>query len=484
MNVLNGLLDVVNPNRVISLFGETYNVSMNWIGNLIRARVSGVGIVGVGIILFSIILKLVVLPFDIFQRINMSKQNAKMRQNQEKLQKLQKQYANDKAKYNQKMMEMYKENGINVFSSCLPAILSIVIFIIAINAFNSYSQYANLSAYNKMVKAYNAEITAHTATVDDDVSLITSNGKNYILVEDLDGETSGKFIYYTVEAADFNSENFTVDSAKEYVSSFSQQDKQHYVNVEQLKAFDKNAETYANDLLTKEGVEGELSEDEAYTRYVKNLAQKAVKTAYTTSIYKDTKFLWIKNIWKTDASYKHPISKYSEFKSELQDRKTKLEVPGTNVKFSKINDYTNAYDETSYDDVTALLKSEKKAANGYYIMIALSIGTILLQQFISLRSQKDQQKYSSVDGTGALNQKTMMIMMTVMFGVFSFLYSAAFSIYMVMSNLLSLLTTILIGKIVEKKIEREEELAIQNRYNNRFPGRKQTGKTDGSKNKR
>ena len=140
MNFLNTLLNNVNPDRAVSFFGKTYNVSLNWIGELIRTLVNWIGIVGIGIILFSVLLKLVVLPFDIFQRINMSKQNAKMKQNQEKLQKLQKQYANDKAMYNQKMMEMYKENGINVFSSCLPAILSIVIFIIAINAFTAYSQ--------------------------------------------------------------------------------------------------------------------------------------------------------------------------------------------------------------------------------------------------------------------------------------------------------------------------------------------------------
>ena len=85
MNLVNGLFNYVNPDAAVSFFGETFNVSMNWIGDLIRALVKGVGIVGVGIILFSIILKLVVLPFDVFQRINMSKQNAKMKQNQEKL---------------------------------------------------------------------------------------------------------------------------------------------------------------------------------------------------------------------------------------------------------------------------------------------------------------------------------------------------------------------------------------------------------------
>ena len=121
----------------IDALGKTSMVSLGWLSRVIRSIIESVGSVGVGIILFSLILKAIVLPFDVYQRISMSKQNAKMKENKDKMEKLQKQYANDKAAYNQKLMEMYKENGISMFSSCLPAILSIVIFFVAINAFNS-----------------------------------------------------------------------------------------------------------------------------------------------------------------------------------------------------------------------------------------------------------------------------------------------------------------------------------------------------------
>ena len=110
-------------------YGQTYDVSLNWIGKIIEWLVSGIGIVGVGIVVFSLILKCIVLPFDVFQRIGMRKQNNKMQENQDKMQRLQKQYANDKEKYNQKVMEMCKENGISMFSSCLPMILSMIVFI-------------------------------------------------------------------------------------------------------------------------------------------------------------------------------------------------------------------------------------------------------------------------------------------------------------------------------------------------------------------
>ena len=50
----------------LPLYGQTFDVSLNWIGNLIRVLISGVGVVGVGVILFSLILKGITLPDFVF----------------------------------------------------------------------------------------------------------------------------------------------------------------------------------------------------------------------------------------------------------------------------------------------------------------------------------------------------------------------------------------------------------------------------------
>ena len=105
-------------------------------------------------------------------------------------------------------------------------------------------------------------------------------------------------------------------------------------------------------------------------------------------------------------------------------------------------------------------------------LVVLSIGTILLQQFVTLRSQKAQNKYSSVDGQQATTQKTTMIIMTVMFGIFAFMYSAAFSIYMVISNVFSLLSTMVINKIVDVTMSKKEAKAMQAKLNRTAPGKK------------
>ena len=174
--------------RAIPVFGQTFDVSLGWIGFLVSLIITGIGVVGVGVIVFSLILKIIVLPFDIYQRIAMRKQNIKMEEQKERMEKLQKQYANDQNMYNQKVMEMYKENGISMFSSCLPMILSILIFMGAIGGFNEYSQYSAIQNYNLMVNAYNQSIESYcpdlqtaTLTFETEGKILVSGGaEDYI----------------------------------------------------------------------------------------------------------------------------------------------------------------------------------------------------------------------------------------------------------------------------------------------------------------
>ena len=130
-------------------------------------------------------------------------------------------------------------------------------------------------------------------------------------------------------------------------------------------------------------------------------------------------------------------------------------VAGEKVALAELN--TSVYGADASNHITAKLDAQKKQANGYFVLIVLSIGTILLQQVVTMRSQKEQQKYSSVDGQGASQQKMMLVIMTVMFGVFSFMYSAAFSIYMIMSNVLSLLSTVIINFFVDRNKNKKEQ---------------------------
>jgi membrane protein insertase Oxa1/YidC/SpoIIIJ len=201
-------------------------------------------------------------------------------------------------------------------------------------------------------------------------------------------------------------------------------------------------------------------------------AQAAVATAYEGDIKNDTSFLWIQNIWATDAAYKHPILSYNDFKNEMG-----RESFWVNNEKKGFNDLGITYTEDTYNLITAKLDYAKSAPNGFFVLIVLSIGTILLQQWLSMRSQKEQQQFGSVDGQGASQQKMTMIIMTIMFAVFSFMYSSAFSIYMIMSNVLSLVSMLIINKIVDVAEAKKAEKELKEKYEKRFH-KKSESKTD------
>ena len=85
---------------------------------------------GLAMVIFTILIRLVLTPLDFKSRAGMRK-TAKI---QPKMAELQKKYANDKEKLNQKTAELYKKEGVNPMSSCLPLLLTWPILIIVFSA--------------------------------------------------------------------------------------------------------------------------------------------------------------------------------------------------------------------------------------------------------------------------------------------------------------------------------------------------------------
>ena len=449
-------------------FGQTYDISLGWIGAIIQWLVAGIGIVGVGIIVFSLILKLIVLPFDVYQRITMRKQNNKMKENQERMEKLQKQYANDKEKYNQKVMEMYKENGISMFSSCLPMILSMIVFIAAIGGFNAYSKYANIQNYNHFVQAYNQTIEGFAPEFNADTVSYDAATQKVIVRE------AGNPVYMEVPV-NFDASTATDAELIAYVESVqAYTEKDANLNLVRASYIVDEATFFAQNTQYTSGTETENTA--TITNHYYEYAREAVREEYEAHSQERVGFLWVKNVWNVDASYEHPITEYSKLMVPVKNlftAESAFDVNGQKVSFNDMTKYNmSPYSADGYEEVTKNLTHGKESANGYFILIALSIGTILLQQFISMRSQKEQNQFSSVDGQQASTQKTTMIIMTVMFGIFSFMYSAAFSIYMVVSSIFSLLSTMVINKVVDARMSKQEEKAMLAKYTRKLPGQK------------
>ena len=424
---------------------EVSSVNLNWIGQLIRILIEGIGIIGVGIIVFTLILKCIVLPLDIFSRIQGKKQALIMERMRPQMEKLQQQYANDKSMYNQKVMELQKKSGYSMLGSCLPMIVSLVIFIVVFQAFSTYSQYANVKSYNELVRAYNGVVNSYV--IDDSVTDNTLPGYYGFLTpiydekdKDKDGEEK-KIVDYEVDFARFAAHyNFVNESTLSEDDAFLQLAQKYKKNHSEYESAFEDA------AVNMKGADDELTDTACAIRitlvsyYMEEPAALAVKEYYKEH---NNSFLWVRNLWYPDSAFTKELPSFSNFKSSVS-------------KANISSDYA-----PSYAKVTAALGAQKNHVNGYFVLIVLSIGLMLLQQFISMRSNKSVNDLSTVDGTGARTNKMMMVMMPLIYGVFAFMYSASFSIYMITNTVFGILTTLLINKLVDvwfKKKEAEGKL--------------------------
>ena len=251
MNVFNNIL------ASISFFSEDglNNVPITGITKLVKILIETFsigGLIAVGIILFTLVLKVLPLPLDIYSRAATKKNALKMEKMRPQLEKLQKQYANNKQLYTQKMMALYKKEGYSTFAACLPTLFTLVFFIIVITAFNKYSTYANLNTFNEMAKAYNAGIVEQVNETDD-LEIVLND-------EVITGYKAGATV------------RFKTDST--------------------LTDDEKNA----------------LSE-----KIVKTAQDKAADCYFEES--KKMKFIWVKNIWIPDLPWKKAFVSESDYNS-------------------------------------------------------------------------------------------------------------------------------------------------------------------------
>lgn len=586
----NLLLSGVGVNLIGSL-GSLPNVKYAWLLQIIESLINAVVDVGVGIIVFTIILKLITLPLDIFSRASMKKNALKMEMMRDDLEKLQKQYANNKQLYQQKMMALYKKNGYSALMPCLPTIVSLVFFIIVIGAFSSYSRKADFEVFRQMQSAYDQAIVKevdgepvynenYIVRVEDKDSTPDNPKYTYYVNVDEAVKKSSLVSYFDLTGIDYtkvdakaNVNNYVLkanyDSTNGYDNNFinelrkisgkefnvyfvSEGEGKDTVYTGKLNFAHQKIQSELINFAVNDFVEKELSDPEIqdllrkdengkkaldkddsglysiadinvfrarnskievfinentgefdYLAYISNKysdpadgeeagsvkkleiankvfggdvvdfiaesyateniykpARKAAKESYKKHRSSSVVFPWVKNLWVVDSPFKPAIPSYSELKSTLKISERQLS-------------------QKKYDELTADLKEYKQTGfgkgNGLFILVALSIITMLLSTVIMNKTQKTQMELSSVDGANgqaATQQKIMTWIMPIMFGIFAFIYSAGFSIYMVMSSILSTVFTLVINFCVEKAfknkiIKKQAEETSKARYGKR-----------------
>lgn len=423
-----------------------------------------------GVVLFTLILKLITLPFDYASRASMRKNSLKMEQMRPELEKLQKQYADNKDLYNQKMLALYKKNGYSMFGACLPTILTLVIFIVALNGFSAYSRYQNKKYFYDMSLSYNNVIYA---------GLEEDKGETAYIIRDEEGKPVVKLNELYEIITDENTDNDIIKGTnkdgEEFIINVENNGSALFISTENgytvLRAsYQKNEtgikwdveEKFSYDLIEGAILSTTLLTEE--NNYLKDCNGKTYEEAksenaelteeqFINSIRADKSaetfreenenFLWVKNIWVSDSPFKHPVeTDWTKFITEQRYIKDQTDA--------------NNIGQENYDLLISKLDKEKTQANGYFILVALTAGVSLLSQIVIGKSQQAQMELQTVDGQGAQTQKVMKWMMPIMMAIFAFMYTAAFSIYIVLSSLLSLGTTFLINFFVDRKFKKQE----------------------------
>lgn len=93
------------------------------LGYLLEKLYSLIGNYGITLMVITVIIKLLLYPFYKKQIMSM----AGMGQMSGKMKEIQKKYADDKQTRNEKLAELYKEEGVNPMGGCLPMIVQLVV---------------------------------------------------------------------------------------------------------------------------------------------------------------------------------------------------------------------------------------------------------------------------------------------------------------------------------------------------------------------
>lgn len=407
-----------------------------------------IGNYGWRIVLFTVCLKLLLLPLDIYQRFKMRKNQLITERIKPQLEKLQQQYANDTQTLQQKQMQLQRSEGFSYFSSCLPAIVTLVVFFYLFSGLNNISRYMNLKQYVELYDAYTA------------VETVEKDAPYTFEVEGTEETKSYNEVVAEIAALDASKpkeEAYTTDGVLDteaFAAAQTAWGEQHNVRYTALTA--ANLERYNGS-------------EEKGTQGIKQKAQAAVEERYGDV---QESFLWVSNIWSPDVPWRKAILSYKDFKSNIGDyakygkaksklklRKTVVNADGEAVEIKlEQPDFEDMISETRYNTVTEQLRRSKKynPVNGYMILPILSMALSFLSQFIMSKLQKNSGQTAPQGGMGG-SMKFMMFFMPVMMGIFSLMYTAMFTIYIVINSGVTILSNIVMTLAFNGKSKHTEK---------------------------
>jgi len=380
------------------------------VGKLVRWMHSwmGEGNYGWTVVVFTVFLKLITLPLDMWQRIATRKSTLKMQKIQPLMEEIDKRYGANTQRANQEKQKLYKKQGYSMFSTCLPMIVTMVIFFVMFGGLRDYSTYSSVMNFRALSDTY---MESYVEQVEND----TEHSMYW------NGEDGWAGLKSYKEQAGDKTENYAQWGTKllDGISEFKNKYGSEVDAVYREKALDAVSEYY------KHHHEG---------------------------------WLWIENVWQPDTW----VSIMPGYDDNNNGFRTSVDMDafGTDGGVAHYNMIRNA-----------VLKTGGHGGNGTWnglmLLPILSVGLSFLSIFISQlmdkknKKSKDGEPEPKQNAQQAATNKTMMIIMPLMMAFFGFMYTGAFAIYMVCNYLLSIIATVAlrwpVEKIVEKSLARGEK---------------------------
>ena len=413
---------------------------------------------GVTVIVFTIIVRLILSPLDIWQKISQRKQSKAMRRLQPKLAKLQKQYANQPQLLRQKQAELQKQEKLHPFASCLPLIVTMVIFFVVFAGFRDLVAYQNELIIEKVYASYTeydedkdnlyAMQAAGDYVIDFETAKLISTDENGQAVDVPQEEASALKEAVLEQIQDENGAYLAPGDASntgEYYVLYSQA----------FELFDA-WHTLPSVGEKNEYSEGLSEENRSVFDGVK-AAFDSNKKDFLVTAYEENmeSFLWIKNVFMPDTG-----SNVVPSVSEYMGGKIQAQMPSSAAGVS--------YDALTMPAQNALNKTgtwDVGRWNGYFVLPVLSIALSFLSTWFTQKMSPsspmgDEKQQKSQQRT----MKILTYIMPLIMGIFAIMYSAAFAIYYFMSNLVSTLINVIyivIVKISDNKAQAKELVEIE-----------------------
>lgn len=337
------------------------------------------------IVVFTVLLKLVLSPLDFYQRYKLHKNQKITERLKPTMEKIQKQYGNDKQAFSQKQMELNRKEGYSYFSSCLPMIVSLVVFITLWLSMQTIAKYMTLDEYTTMYNEYT-------------------------------------YVYGQIYDKDD-----PVKGTKEYETAA--------VKIGQDVVYEMYYNGIDNSYVRT------LRDNPEFAPYIP--ADFSIVYGENANIKKVRKsFLWVKNVWAPDVPWgSNAVLEWDESDATKNSFKTAIgeyEQASTNGLDTK--DSSTIVNATMYNKVMGKILSDNSQSkvNGYLILPILVVVMSVLSQLISTMQQKRAGQVNAKGGL-ATSMKVMMFIMPIMMGAFALQYASIFSVYMAVNSMITLL---------------------------------------------